>query len=41
MPIAEIAVERDTFMSASEALKWGLIDSILEKRPPVTEAPQT
>ena len=28
----EAAVERDTFMSANEAMKWGLVDSILTKR---------
>lgn len=29
----EKAVDRDTFMSAKQALKFGLIDDILEKRP--------
>ncbi|CAO3572444.1 unnamed protein product [Mortierella alpina] len=29
----ERAVERDHFMDAEEALKFGLIDRILEKRP--------
>lgn len=29
----ERAVERDHFMDAEEALKFGLIDKILEKRP--------
>lgn len=30
----EIALERDNFMSPSEALDFGLIDEIIEKRPP-------
>jgi hypothetical protein len=29
---AETAVERDTFMSANEAMSWGLIDNVLLKR---------
>ena len=29
---AEAAVDRDTFMSASEAVTFGLIDRVLEKR---------
>ena len=34
----EAALERDNFMSAKDALEFGLIDEVLEKRP---EAPQT
>jgi ATP-dependent Clp protease, protease subunit len=33
----EDALERDNFMSAEEALKWGHIDKIVEERPPVEE----
>jgi ATP-dependent Clp protease protease subunit len=29
----EKAMDRDNFMSAEEALKFGLIDHIVEKRP--------
>lgn len=29
----ERAMDRDYFMSASEALEWGLVDKIVEKRP--------
>jgi ATP-dependent Clp protease, protease subunit len=29
----ETALERDYFMTAQEALDFGIVDSILEKRP--------
>ena len=34
----EEALERDNFMTAEEALKFGHIDKIIEKRPEATEA---
>ena len=30
---AEATLERDTFKSAEEARKFGLIDNVIEKRP--------
>lgn len=30
---AERTLDRDSFMSAEEAVKWGLIDEILVTRP--------
>jgi len=30
------ALERDYFLTADEALKFGLVDSILERRPPLS-----
>jgi ATP-dependent Clp protease, protease subunit len=33
LPIIEKNVERDTFMSAKEALDFGLVDHVVEKRP--------
>ena len=33
----EDALERDNFMSAEEALAWGHIDKIMEKRPDAPE----
>ena len=33
-----LAVERDNFMSAEEAKQFGLIDHVVEKRPPVLMA---
>jgi ATP-dependent Clp protease, protease subunit len=39
---AEATVERDTFMSAAEAVTFGLIDRVLEKRPaPAPAVPPT
>jgi ATP-dependent Clp protease protease subunit len=40
-PIEKIArdVERDFFMSADEAREYGLVDSVLEKRPEATVKP--
>ncbi|MDX1950186.1 MAG: ATP-dependent Clp endopeptidase proteolytic subunit ClpP [Rickettsiales bacterium] len=37
LPIIEAAMERDNFMSAEEARKFGLIDEVVEKRPSGTE----
>jgi ATP-dependent Clp protease protease subunit len=34
----EDALERDNFMSAAEAVKFGLIDEVKEARPPLDEA---
>jgi len=31
----ESALERDYFLTAEEALKFGIVDSILERRPPL------
>lgn len=38
-PIAEveIAMERDKFMTAKEAMAWGLVDEVITKRPVVIE----
>ncbi|WP_228275089.1 ATP-dependent Clp protease proteolytic subunit [Stakelama tenebrarum] len=33
----EKAMDRDTFLSASEAKEFGLVDDVFEKRPPVAE----
>jgi ATP-dependent Clp protease, protease subunit len=33
----EDALERDNFMTAEEALKWGHIDEIKEQRPPTED----
>ncbi|WP_299626598.1 ATP-dependent Clp protease proteolytic subunit [Pelagibius sp.] len=35
----ERTLDRDNFMSAEEALDWGLIDRILEERAPTEDAP--
>ena len=35
LPVIERSMERDNFMSAEEALKFGLIDEIVESRPQV------
>lgn len=32
-PPPERTLDRDSFMSAEEAVKWGLIDEILTQRP--------
>jgi len=36
---AEASMERDTFMSAEEAVRFGLIDKVLEKRQLSPETP--
>lgn len=38
--IAEIenALERDNFLTAEEAVKFGLIDKVLDKRPELTDS---
>jgi len=33
LKVVEDAMERDNFMSAEEAKKWGLIDHVVEKKP--------
>ncbi len=33
----ENAVERDKFLSAAEAQKFGLVDEVFDKRPAATE----
>ncbi len=33
LKVVEEAMERDNFMSAQEAKKWGLIDHVVEKKP--------
>jgi len=33
LDVIELAMERDNFMSADEALKFGLIDHVVEKKP--------
>lgn len=35
LDVIEKAVERDTFMSAEEAKKFGLIDEVVAERPPI------
>ncbi|KAJ3521595.1 hypothetical protein NMY22_g12252 [Coprinellus aureogranulatus] len=35
LPVSEKALERDYYMTAQEALEFGIIDGILEKRPPL------
>jgi ATP-dependent Clp protease protease subunit len=37
----EAKLERDSYMSAEEARDWGLIDQVVDKRPPAAEAPKT
>jgi ATP-dependent Clp protease protease subunit len=36
----EAKLERDSYMSAEEARDWGLIDQVVDKRPPAAEAPK-
>jgi ATP-dependent Clp protease protease subunit len=38
MEIIEQRVERDTYMSAEDAKAFGLIDEVVERRPPPAEA---
>ena len=33
LKVVEDAMERDNFMSADEAKKWGLIDHVVESKP--------
>ena len=35
----EKAMERDSFKSAEEAVKFGLIDEVIQKRPVVPDEP--
>lgn len=37
LKVVEEAMERDNFMSAAEAKKWGLIDHVVESRPDTSE----
>lgn len=37
MSSAEKVLERDTFKSAQEALQYGLIDEVIEKRPVIPD----
>ena len=37
MKVIEEALERDRFMSPSEAQDFGLIDEVVTERPPVDE----
>ena len=35
MPSAEQALDRDFFMSAAEAVEWGIVDEVISRRPAV------
>ena len=37
LSVIEEKLERDSFMSAEEALAFGLVDQVVESRPPVSE----
>jgi ATP-dependent Clp protease protease subunit len=37
----EAKLERDSYMSAEEARDWGLIDQVVDKRPPTADAPKS
>ncbi len=37
----EAKLERDSYMSAEEARDWGLIDQVVDKRPPAAEVPKS
>lgn len=37
----EAKLERDSYMSAEEAMNWGLIDKVVTERPAAAEAPKT
>jgi ATP-dependent Clp protease protease subunit len=39
LPAVERAVERDTFMTPEQAKEFGLIDNVIESRPPSADVP--
>lgn len=38
LPEVQEALDRDTFMSPEEAKEWGIIDEIIQQRPPVADS---
>lgn len=34
LPEVEARMERDTFMSAEQAKEFGIVDAVIDKRPP-------
>lgn len=37
----ERKLERDSYMSAEEARDFGIVDEVVENRPPISESPKT